>query len=261
MGKVQDFLNLNQRIIDFVDKNVKTKVTKSQPGFKQIAIFLFAKSTKTARAIQLLCSKGFGQDAAILTRSLLENLITLSYIGKQDTDKRAKLFAGHFTVDYRKYLEKHNELLSDKRYLQIDSNVKKRHDEIYDETIRLKKVECNRIKDTGCYGINQNSWSCLSLSGMAKETNLVVYYDRVYWLVSQFSHPHLASSAGYVVENGDGSFIINDMPSEVFIQETLVIVMNVHLMIIKMFNDIFQLGLGQTIGSFFKDYTDLVGNS
>jgi len=89
----------------------------------------------------------------------------------------------------------------------------------------------------------------------------VVYYDRVYWLVSQFSHPHLASSAGYVVENGDGSFIINDMPSEVFIQETLVIVMNVHLMIIKMFNDIFQLGLGQTIGSFFKDYTDLVGNS
>lgn len=259
--KALDLLNLNQRIIDFIDKDIKTKITNNQQGFKCIAIFLFTKSTKTARAIQSLCLEGFGQDAAILARSLLENLIVLSYIGKEDTDRRAKLFFGHSEIDYKNYFDKNSYLLDDERYSKIDEGVKKRHNEIYKETVGLKKEECERIKQKG-YKLDKKSWSCLSLSKMAEETGLgEIYYGKAYWFISQFSHPHLGSFKGYIVENNNGSLIVNDMPSEIFVQDALEIAVNAYLMIINKFNDIFQLGLDQLINPFFNDYTCLMKES
>lgn len=59
------------------------------PGQRVLAV-LFGKATKSLDAIRLLCETGFGQDAVILTRSLVNLAINLWYIGSApDPDERA----------------------------------------------------------------------------------------------------------------------------------------------------------------------------
>src|SRR4029077_11854845 len=56
---------------------------------EEVCAFLFGKATKTLNAIRVLCEAGFGQDAVILTRSLVNLVIDLWYIGG-DPDERTK---------------------------------------------------------------------------------------------------------------------------------------------------------------------------
>ena len=59
------------------------------PGQRVLAV-LFGKATKSLDAIRLLCETGFGQDAVILTRSLVNLVINVWYIGSApDPDERA----------------------------------------------------------------------------------------------------------------------------------------------------------------------------
>ena len=59
------------------------------PGQRVLAV-LFGKATKSLDAIRLLCETGFGQDAVILTRSLVNLVINIWYIGSAtDQDERA----------------------------------------------------------------------------------------------------------------------------------------------------------------------------
>lgn len=59
------------------------------PGQRVLAV-LFGKATKSLDAIRLLCETGFGQDAVVLTRSLVNLVINVWYIGSSaDPDERA----------------------------------------------------------------------------------------------------------------------------------------------------------------------------
>ena len=55
-------------------------------------VALFAKATKTFGAIQLLCKSGYGEDAAVLLRVLLENCIVVRYIAEDKSGARAKTY-------------------------------------------------------------------------------------------------------------------------------------------------------------------------
>jgi hypothetical protein len=46
----------------------------------QVAFGLFVKVCKQARAIQMLCERGFGQDALALTRNLFEVVLALAFV-------------------------------------------------------------------------------------------------------------------------------------------------------------------------------------
>jgi len=77
MENNQLLLEINKKLLNFIDNEFKVKIVYIESGLKYASSFLFAKSTKTFRALNILCQNGYGEDAAILARSVLENVINL----------------------------------------------------------------------------------------------------------------------------------------------------------------------------------------
>lgn len=68
-------LHLRDWVREFLDGPAKTE-WKMEPGkLDNVFIGTFAKGTKTFRAGLLLCDRGYGQQAAMLTRSLFEHAV------------------------------------------------------------------------------------------------------------------------------------------------------------------------------------------
>jgi len=68
MNRIKHIFEVSNEAIYFVDNEVKSKIKNVSSSLEDVSVFLFAKSTKTFRALLILCNKGFGEDAAILAR-------------------------------------------------------------------------------------------------------------------------------------------------------------------------------------------------
>lgn len=253
MSEVKQLLEIGKKLIDFVDNELKPKITKSDSSLNDISIFLFAKSTKTFRALFILCAERYGEDAAILARSLLENLINLAYIEKEESEHRAELFISHSVLDNKKKVDS---IKNDPAFKKLD--IERKFDDRFGgslETIRkMQKEECEKVKKIGKYRIKKYSWSCLSIKDMAIETGLKSpYYDKVYWLISQFSHPHVGSSKGYLYKDKTG-FTINDLPSKIWVEESLVLGFDCYSKMVHLINKLFKLNLKSQIKLLEKEY-------
>lgn len=73
---------------------------------KRCCLWLFLKSFKSFQAINLLASSGFGEDALMLLRSLIESWILLKWIFQQDTEKRVLRWMYSAIKDEREYLQR-----------------------------------------------------------------------------------------------------------------------------------------------------------
>ncbi len=58
-----------------------------------VVLFHFVKALKSGRAIRLLFSSGFGEDAEMLLRVLVEQAILIRWIHKDESDERARAYA------------------------------------------------------------------------------------------------------------------------------------------------------------------------
>lgn len=263
MSRVSELLETIKELLDFVDDKMKPVITKSLnkqgiSNFDLVNIFLFAKSTKTFRALFILCHQHYGEDAAILARSILENLINLAYIEKEASEDRAELFVGYSILDNKKKVES---IKNDPSFEKLDIEKKFNNNlgKNLELSIKIHKTECKRIKKAGRYDIKKHSWSCLSIKDMAIETGLKSpYYDKVYWLISQFTHPHAGGSKGYLYKDKDG-LTINDLPSEIWAEESLVVGFDCYSRILYLFNEIFRLGLEDEIKKIEKKYLKILG--
>jgi excisionase family DNA binding protein len=87
-SKFRKLIEFNQslrKIVDVVlDKEPKVVGPKDMLG-----VFAIGRGCKQHEAILMLCKEGFGEDAAILARSLFDLLITYLYILKDKSDQRA----------------------------------------------------------------------------------------------------------------------------------------------------------------------------
>ena len=83
-----------------IDEN-KNKVSRqfdSDNLFKWVIDFLFLKSYNLFWSILILCEEGFGPNAHILLRSLIEHVINMEWISIDDQKKRADLFWDYFAI-------------------------------------------------------------------------------------------------------------------------------------------------------------------
>ena len=258
MENAKNILKLNKELLDFVEKEIKPKIKNLDSSLQDVTVFLLAKSTKSFRALNILCEKGFGEDAAIIARSILENLITLSYINKENSEERAELFSGYAAINRE---EKIKELKEDKEDIDLLSEIEIKEKENKDDGIdvvkdRIEKIrnkECQRIKNNSEYKTVKYSWSCLSIKDMAKETGLYkIYYNQIYWLICQFSHPDSRSSKSYMYKNKRGVMIINDFPNNLWVEESLVLGIDCYIRMLGIFSDVFNIDCEDKIKYFIK---------
>lgn len=259
--KKQQILTINKNLLDFVDGQFKLKITKREAGFIDVSVFLLAKSTKTFRALNILCDKGFGQDAAILVRSILENLINLAYIEKNESQHRAELFIYHSLLDNEKKLKK---IKDDPDIVKICKDMEiffydKYNKNLLERISKIYKTECKKIEAIG-KSQRKNSWSCLSIGDMAIEVKLEdLYYKKAYWLISQFAHSHVGASNSYFKEKLDGEILIVDNSSGDWVEESLTLGFDCYLRFLYLINKIFKLEFESKIKILEKEYLKIFG--
>jgi hypothetical protein len=180
------------------------------PPHQRIFLFIFSRAMKTFRSITLLCQKGFGQDAAPLLRTLLENLISTRYIlkDKDKADTLTKRFVDYKWIILKKRLG--NPKKNSRQPKPQDPLSNKNKDLILQKAKGFKEefhVKSDRALLT---------WSGKTLKDMAKAVSkeLEKEYDATFRLCSRFSHPSIIGDREYMFQE-DQKLTFSPLPSAI----------------------------------------------
>ena len=109
--KYKDLFDYNLEIINQINSALDVfdqKQIKPDTDFKGVLLAVFTKSVALFVSVHHLCNLGFGLEAALLVRALLENLIELKYLENEDK-ALCKMFLEN-PDDYRKALKRKGHL-------------------------------------------------------------------------------------------------------------------------------------------------------
>jgi len=175
---------LDQTITDIYRLNREKLRVRTTP--EEVCAFHFGKATKTLDAIRVLSESGFGQDAAILTRSLVNLVINLWYIGG-DPEERTKDYIASGRKARRTFLERFPGRPGPLPPLDADWEEVKE---------RAKK------------------WGDVNIEMRAKGTPLEDTYHELYRHGSSLEHSDSWSADQYVGPRDGATFSINNSPSD-----------------------------------------------
>jgi hypothetical protein len=147
--------------------------------YHRLAFAFASKSAKTYRAALRLVENGLGEPALILLRSILEDLIHLSYISR-DPERRSRLFLGFAHLEKKQALD----------YLSRVARVNKRYAKTLEELRELWKRDFKRAYlDVVADYPKKRHWAGKTLWEMAgTDPKLVEYYCTLYLYASGFVH-------------------------------------------------------------------------
>src|SRR3989344_2247089 len=164
-------------------------------GLKEIlASFSVGKAYKTHKAILLLCRHGYGEDAAILLRSLFDLDVTLTYILNDKTDERINRYFSHDWVARKKMYD----YIVDKPDLLGEMENKSQEYDSIGEVLKQAKIAEDK------YRYNIFGWSDKSIKRMAEEIGRKNEYRTIYFLQSNIIHSTTRSINEYMKVEGDG---------------------------------------------------------
>lgn len=213
-------INLYNILIELSDTAGKLLENQLYPQKNKEDLLLFAvgKTEKTSKAIVVLCEKGFGQDAAMLSRSLFELALTVDYIISDKSDYLVKRF---FAYDWVQRAEAYDYLKNyDDQYIDVKKNA-----DIADETYKYKK------------GLG---WSDIRISKMANDCGWGNMYKTIYKILCAFTHVNTRSFNDYLKMDELGNFLVDSGPNTSLIDETLVLSAYSYLQILYYFDNYFN---------------------
>lgn len=242
---------LNGELKGIADLIMAKKYTITGPK-EAFVSFALGKAHKTHRAILILCQLGYGEDAAILVRSLFDLAITLLYILKDPTDERVSRY---FSYDWiirkrmREYVMTKPSLIKamEARLVFPKSN---------DGGVEEVKEQSKAAEDK--YGYKNMGWSDKSIKRMAEEVGRIDAYNTVYFLQSNISHSAVRVINEYVKEERGGC-IIEVGQSKNWVQEDLVTAFDFFSIIVNKCNEMMNLDFDKQLNDLVKKYVKEVG--
>lgn len=157
---------------------------------------LAAKGWKTHRAVLILCERGYGQDGAILCRSLF-NLVVILFWIKKDPEERARRY-----IDYDWVLrQKADDAI--KKFAQTE-DPRLSHEELAELQEQIDKESARAKED---HGYDRVGWSGKSILEMAKEVSLEPAYRMGYAMMSSYEHSDARSLRWYAGQDEQGIFL------------------------------------------------------
>jgi hypothetical protein len=157
---------------------------------------------KSYRAILLLCSAGFYQDAAVLSRTVFEIFLQVSYMAGNPIE-RAPLFLKHVLV------EKYFLYLKLKKYPDLVSDIEKREADLEKLTAQFKELEDQYHKGKGWWG-HDLRW--LAERVESDDNQAEKNYLLLYPLYSDLVHSTSSAQKYYIVTTA-GRSVIDSGPS------------------------------------------------
>jgi len=225
--KHKDLFDFNEELRKIVDSVMNKEFHKITPKVA-LSTFMFGKAYKTHGAILFLCAQGYGEDAAILTRSLFDLSITLLYILKDPTNKRVL------------------------RYFHYDSIIRKK---MYDYA-KTVPTFAKLVQEKHNYG--RMGWSDKPIRQMAEEIGREGAYQTVYYLQSNITHSAVRTMNDYVKAHDKG-YTVDIGRSESWVEEDLIASFDFFLTIVERSNKLLKLGIAKQLNNLSKRYLGEVG--
>jgi hypothetical protein len=213
--------------------------------------FCVGKAYKTHGALMLLCQQGYGQDAAILVRSLVDLLFTMIYILKDTTDGRLQRYFAYDwilrkrTYDYAKTKPELFKLLEE-RSMNLNSD-----DNSIEEVEKYAKLAKEKFK----FG---RDWSDKTIRQMAEEIGRSDLYLTVYRLQSQLMHTAPRVMNEYLKRSSNG-YIIDVGQNSQWVEESLVTAFDCMYHLIGEYDKLLELGYAKKLDNIAKNYTEEIG--
>ena len=212
-----------------IDDNMN--LIKPKTDFEWAITFLFYRAYKLYWTILILSQKGFGPEAAILVRSLMEHAVNMQWIAKDNHDKRAKLFLEYCHVarkklydNYDKYGVFPNLTDTEKQSMESGEEIEKRYEEVKQNYP------------------NEWYWAPNKIRTRAHDVGAAYDWDFYYWGFSFLAHPNASSQFDFLIPGEPkDSFVIG--PSYSKLQDVLVLSCKYLLLTLNTWNLVFGLGL------------------
>jgi len=184
---------------------------------RRIFLFILTRSLKTYASILVLCRHGYGQDAAVLLRGFLENLITAEYIlhNPAQADDLAARFVAYKWIVFKRSLSEQE------RTLQRSSPREQSSFEEY-KALVLRRVEEFKRRFHVLSDRALITWSGKTVRDMARHVSpqLAVEYDRTFRICSRFSHPTILGDHEYMLRDTN-DLIFSTVPSLIGVEVDL----------------------------------------
>ena len=182
-----------------------------------LANYFMGKTITTFYSVCLLCKKGYGEDALVLTRTMLENLINYAYINK-NPEENVMLYIDFDKVRAKKRLNNYRTIFPEK-------NISKEEVEQIERDYEEVK---EKYKTDSCI----QTWSGKNLADMALKCGLQEYYRIIYPLASSYAHGNVETSISYIERQGDGFLVRVGQASEDLTAESIYAACSIVLMLI-----------------------------
>lgn len=229
--KYKYIINFNQELRDVADIAINREY-KNQNDKQFFTSFCLGKAYKTHLSILTLCKQGYGEDAAILARSLYELMINLIYILNDSSGERLKRYASYDWI-IRQQIYEYAKTVPEMVKMIEERGIDPRPGDETPKDIAEQAKECKEKYNFRSYG----GWSDKSIAKMAEEVGRVGAYRTVYSLFSNFTHTAPRAMNDYIKENKDG-FTVEVGPTENFVEETLVASFDFFITIIDRFDEL-----------------------
>lgn len=240
--KNQALIEYNQELRKIVDSIIDEKRPSSDDKIVFTA-FCVGKAYKTHAAALLLCRQGYGQDAAILVRSLVDLLITLTYILDDPSTERLERYFAYDWIDRKKmydYCKTKPELL---KALKAMNN-----------TLEEVEEQAKLVQEKYKYG---KSWSDKTPRQMAVSVGRPELYLSAYKLQSQISHTAPRSMNEYIAVDDQG-YTIDIGPNDQWVEGALVAAFDCFYHIAKQYDQLLDLGYSNQLEEISKPYAGTV---
>ena len=215
--------------------------------------YSFGKAYKTHASILILCDKGNGQDAAILTRSLFELAVTTLYILDDKSDYRVqRWFDFDWIIRDRMY-----RYAKSKKYLA--EAIIKREEELQKGENTVEEIAQQAVKMQKKYKYDlRKGWSDKTIKQMAEEVGLLDVYKTFYSLQSNLHHSAVRTVNDYFKLEKDG-IRADTGPSKSWVTESLVGAFHFFGIVVDKWIEGFNLELGDKLKKLTDRYVVEVG--
>jgi hypothetical protein len=236
-------VSLYVRISDIVGERERRIELKSD--FQRAINFLFLRSYRLHWTIIMMCQKGFGPEASILLRSLMEQVVNMAWIGQEKPDQRAKLFVDYFHVAKKKLYENYDKHGRFPHLTDVEKKLMESREEIeklYDQ------VKSNYDDET--------RWCPNHVRTRAEEVCSSYDWDFYYWYFSFFVHSNAASQLEFVRRLGTQDIYVLG-PSDSMMDDVLFLSCKYLLLAFDLWNKAFELGLHGLVQDFSLQLADI----
>jgi hypothetical protein len=243
----QNLFDINTLIFSQLSKIIEENVNglELKSDFQRTINFLFCRSYRLHWSILILCENGFGPEAGILLRSLMEQGVNMAWIGKENPDQRAKLFVDYLHIARKKLYDNwekhrvfHNLTNTQKQFIEDKSEIEKLYLEVKEN-----------YKD-------ESRWAPKHIKTRAEEVGLVYDWDFYYWNLSFFGHSNSASQFEFIRKLGENDLYVVG-PSESMIKDVLHLSCKYLLLAFDLWNKTFELGYDKQVQEFLSKLTEI----